>query len=240
MALQVRDTTGRFATRPHFAQEELDAECEDTIRNFLCDLHGKVIYPVSTDDLTKLIERDADDLDLYADLSHLGEDVEGITEFVPGEKPRVKISRFLSEDPRLENRLRTTLTHEYGHVHFHTYLWELQEAQTSLFVPSIGTSEPVTCKRDNIIAAGKTDWMEWQAGYVCGSILMPETPLRRLVNEYYRLNNIITPVLPDSLQGRALIEAVVARFKVSNDAAKVRLCQLQFLGRIGSGPSLWG
>jgi len=36
----------------------------------------------------------------------------------------VKISRELSADERRENRLRTTLTHEYGHVHFHNFLFD--------------------------------------------------------------------------------------------------------------------
>ena len=36
-------------------------------------------------------------------------------------------------------------------------------------------AEPVAnkCKRDNIVGASETDWMEWQAGYVCGAILIP-------------------------------------------------------------------
>ena len=29
------------------------------------------------------------------------------------------------------------------------------------------------CHRDNMIGASERDWMEWQAGYACGAILMP-------------------------------------------------------------------
>jgi hypothetical protein len=110
--------TNAFGRRPHYKPEELDRECEAIINGFLKGLYGEARYPVKTDDLTKLIERDAETLDLYADLSGYGMDVEAVTEFNPGRKPRVFIAAALSE-PSKENRLRTTLTHEYGHVHFH-------------------------------------------------------------------------------------------------------------------------
>ena len=88
----VRDTTGRFQQRPHYEPDELDVECERIIKPFLKDLYGEIKYPVQTEDLKKLIERDADDLDVYADLTVYGLEVEGVTEFRPGKKPRVSIS----------------------------------------------------------------------------------------------------------------------------------------------------
>ena len=57
MVKYVPDRTGRFAQRPHFNPEELDRECESIIHNFLKENHGEVKFPVSTDDLTHLIER---------------------------------------------------------------------------------------------------------------------------------------------------------------------------------------
>ena len=126
----VRDTTGRFDQRPHYEMSELDEECEYIITSFMQELHGRLILPISTDDLTKLIERDAADLDLYADLSDEGPDVEGTTYFQPGQKPTVRIASELSESSRSEHRLRTTLTHEYGHVKFHAPLWRMMEVPT--------------------------------------------------------------------------------------------------------------
>ena len=79
MVKYVPDRTGRFAQRPHFNPEELDRECESIIHNFLKENHGEVKFPVSTDDLTHLIERASDDLDLYADLTEFGPEVEGVT-----------------------------------------------------------------------------------------------------------------------------------------------------------------
>jgi hypothetical protein len=82
-----------------------------------------VIPRIPTEALTKLIERDAGDLDLYADLSQEGPEVQGLTEFFPNQKPNVKILGALSQQSN-EHRLRTTLTHEYGHVKFHDCLWQ--------------------------------------------------------------------------------------------------------------------
>lgn len=172
MVTYVRDQTGRFQQRPHYKPDELDRECEYH-HGISQKLHGEVCYPIDTEDLKKLIERDAEDLDVYADLSVYGVEVEGVTEFRPGRRPSVKISSKLTEDERRENRLRTTLTHEWGHVHFHSYLWEVEPLTTDLLREK-PNQDKIICKRDTIIDAKQTDWMEWQAGYVCGAILMPK------------------------------------------------------------------
>lgn len=240
MVMHVKDRTGRFAERPHFSEQELDTECEQIISGFLRELHGTANYPVATDDLTKLIESRTADLDLYADLSAIGEDVEGLTEFRPGEKPRVRISRLLSDDPRRENRFRTTLTHEFGHVHFHNYLWDSAARQSSLFAATGNRNgQPMTCKRETIVAANKTDWMEWQAGYACGALLMPATAVKRLVADFFQTHGIYASVTPESVHGRNLIRSVVEAFRVSEEAASVRLSRLNFLSASASGPALW-
>ncbi|MBF6560343.1 MAG: hypothetical protein IVW56_08650, partial [Candidatus Binataceae bacterium] len=66
--------------------------------------------------VTMLIERDAADLDLATNLSDDIHEVFGFTQFERGQKPVVKIARELWEQRHRNNRLRTTLTHEYGHV----------------------------------------------------------------------------------------------------------------------------
>ena len=75
MVRYIRDTTGRFPERPYYEQEDLDQECESIIVSFLRSIHHEVRFPIETEDLKKLIERDADDLDCYADLSEYGMDV---------------------------------------------------------------------------------------------------------------------------------------------------------------------
>lgn len=238
MVRYVRDTTGRFSQRPHYKPEELDRECENIITKFLNDKYGKSEFPVTTDDLTLLIERDTEDFDPYADLSMYGSDVEGVTEFQSGRKPKVKITENLSNDERRENRLRTTLTHEYGHVHFHAYLWEIEPPGPNLLRQNPNANKQI-CKRDDILDAAQTDWMEWQAGHACGALLMPVSYLRRVVGAYQEANNLFGIIGTSSEHGQALIARIQQEFQVSADAARVRLLKLNILGAADAGPSLF-
>lgn len=238
MVRYVPDRTGWFSQRPHYKPEELDRECENLINAFLKDRYGEARFPVSTDDLTCLIERDTEDLDLYADLSSYGPEVEGLTAFHIGHKPSVKISTTLANDDRRENRLRTTLTHEYGHVHFHAYIWELEPPRPDLLSHNPNADKQI-CMRDNILDAAQTDWMEWQAGYVCGALLMPVSQVRRLVGDYQESHDLYGAIGLYESHGRALIDAVQTAFQVSADAARVRLLKLGHLAEIGDGRSLF-
>lgn len=238
MVRLVRDTTGRFSQRPHYEPQELDRECEQIITKFLKDKHGKVDFPVTTDDLTLLIERDTSDFDSYADLSQYGTEVEGVTEFKKFGKPAVKIAAGLANDARRENRLRTTLTHEYGHVHFHAYLWQVEPPTADLLRQNPHANKQI-CKRDGILNAAQSDWMEWQAGYVSGAILMPVSRLRQIVGPYVEANGLFGAVGARGAHGQALIEQVQKEFQVSADAARVRLFKLNIFGAEDAGPSLF-
>lgn len=232
----VRD--GRFGERPHYEPAELDGECEDIIVQFLRSIHnGEARFPVHTEDLKKLIERDADDLDCYADLSNYGADVEGVTEFRPGRKPVVRIAKALTEDERYENRLRTTLTHEFGHVRFHAYLYDLGRLQGDLFKGN--APQRLISKRENILGASKTDWMEWQAGYVCGAILMPVSHTRRIAREFLGAKQQVGPVATGTKDGHELIVRVSETFQVSEEAARIRLLKLNLLGPVAGQGSLF-
>lgn len=235
---EIPDNTGRFSRRPYYTEQELDRECELIITKFLKAHRGKVEYPVSTDDITTLIEQDASDLDLYADLTPYGTNVEGMTVFTPGRKPKVAISAEMANDSSRENRLRTTLTHEYGHVHFHAYLWSLEPPSDGL-LGGRGKNAAIYCKRDTMIEAPKVDWMEWQAGFVCGALLMPRSALQKLVAAYQEKRNGFGPIALGTHAAAALIERVSNDFQVSRDAARVRLTRMEILGKEDRGPSLF-
>ncbi len=234
----VPDRTGRFQRRPHYDPRELDDECERIIVEFLKSKYGSPKFPIPTDDLTCLIERDAADLDLYADLSKEGPDVQGVTDFYPKGKPRVRIARELSESPSRENRLRTTLTHEYGHVKFHDYVWKL-DLNPADMLKDVPSQISPKCNRSALLNAPQTDWMEWQAGYISGALLMPVSTVRKLVTDYCQQRNAFAPFSADSKQGQSLREMVVEHFRVSDDAARVRLFKLKFLSDKDMGPSLF-
>ncbi len=221
----VRDTLHGFSERPHYEPSELDTMFEKIVIDFLKKKHGKAEFPLRTDDITTLIEQSVSDLDQYADLSRYGNAVEGVTEFVRVGKPKVAISNDVH---RYENRLRTTLTHEYGHVVLHGYLFATEQRQ--LGVGPNQKANAIYCKRESIIGAKKTDWMEWQAGYVSGAALMPKSFVRTIVAGIQAKRGIYGPSAPASDNGLALIKAVMQEFSVSREAATVRLKILGFLG----------
>jgi len=232
----IRDLTGRFTERPHYEATELEVECERLVCDYLVEKHGRVVWPISTDDLTILLEQHVEKLDLYADLVEEGPDVEGVTDFLPGRRPQVRVSGTLSATPSSRNRLRTTLTHELGHVRFHAFLYELKAAGLDLFgftnsISSGATSlaKPQKCHRETILHAKQVDWMEWQAGYACGAYLMPNSHLRRVVSDYMRRHQVLTELHASALEATELVAIVAGTFDVSGDAARVRLLKTKHL-----------
>lgn len=222
----VRDRTGRFPQRPYYEELELDSECENIISSFLIEKYGKVAYPISTNDLTILIEQKTSELDLYSDLSNEGNDVEGMTVFLQNTLPRVLISNFLSTSSSHVNRLRTTLTHEFGHVVFHNFIWAFE--QPSLFKPDSGNLT-IKCNRDTILNARNVDWIEWQAGYASGAFLMPLSSIKEIVHQINNDTNTYGKVFAASDIGRKMISQVQSVFQVSEDAARVRLLKLGYI-----------
>ncbi|HLW70096.1 MAG TPA: hypothetical protein VKS22_05685 [Candidatus Binataceae bacterium] len=72
---------------------------------------GGFRLPIPTDELTRLIEEQADDLDMYADLP---EGIQGQTLFFLDRRPKVQISEAIHRT-KSDHRVRTTLAHEFGH-----------------------------------------------------------------------------------------------------------------------------
>ena len=224
----VRDLTGRFAQRPHFETGELDAECERLVTEFLKKRCGTVTFPISNDDLQVLVEEHASDLDLYADLSDRGDDVEGVTVFERDGRPRVLIAKHLSEQPWSHNRLRTTLTHELGHAHFHNLLYQVAE-QPELFSSDVGTRPQPECHRDQMHTLSTVDWMEWQAGYACGAFLIPRSHALKVVRHMRDVNTSEAIPNETSVLGQGIITEVATTFDTSKDASRVRLIQLGYV-----------
>jgi hypothetical protein len=237
MVKLVPDRLHGFRDRPHYEPGELDATFERLAVNFLKGKNGKVEFPFATEDIKTFIERDVSDLDQFADLTPFGAGVEGVTEFKPGAKPKVLISEHLQSQAQ-ENRLRTTLTHEYGHVHLHRYLFDLEDRQPGL-LPANHKANAIYCKRDTMVSARKVDWLEWQAGYASGALLMPASYVRKTAAPIHEKFGLFGPVLADGDHGKSLIAAIVDAFKVSREAARVRLSVLNLLGTPPAAGSLF-
>jgi hypothetical protein len=216
----VPDATGRFRKRPYFFEEALNRRCERAIRRFTENLYGHFTVPVPTGALIKLIEKHAAHLYLYSDLSGEGDGVEGVTYFLAGERPIVKIARQLYEDPVRANRLRYTLAHEFGHVYFHAPAWRRRWIQHE---------EVHRCSGNNVLTLQSGfDWMEWQASYAAAALLMPHGRLQLTVATYFR-GRAIQQLPSDSPKATDLGQLVGEAFGVSADAARVRLSQLGYL-----------
>ena len=220
---RISDKTGRFAYRPYYDDGELDDFCEATITSYMMDHSGGLTLPIPTDRLITLIERDAAELDCYADLSAEGPDVQGLTLFQPSEKPLVSIDSSLSQ-PYCEHRLRTTLAHEWCHMALHDGPFQEKAAARSLFED--GRTDPVRCKRDNIIGARQTDWMEWQAGYVCGALLMPKSYVLASASRFCERYRCHGKIMAGTGWVGQLAGHIAGDFKVSQDAARVRIIQI--------------
>lgn len=239
----VRDVADGLAERPHYEPAEIDEECERRVTDFLRRRHGTICYPLSTDDLTVLIEQSTADLDLYADLSAEGPATEGVTEFLAGSQPRVRISAALSEAPSRERRLRTTLAHELGHVVFHSFLWRRPQPSRP-WKPAADADRndevvgPV-CRRDTILRAAAGDWLEWQAGYASGAFLMPAGAVASLAHELRPGFAVPIGATATSPRGRALVRAVQRRFHVSAEAARIRLLKLGHLAHSRRSTPIW-
>jgi hypothetical protein len=77
--------------------------------------------------------------------------------------------------------------------------------------------------------APATDWMEWQAGYVCGAILMPRTMVFKTVRSITGPHAPYGQIGVETPLGQELREALVEKFAVSHDAANIRLLKLKIL-----------
>jgi hypothetical protein len=228
----VWDITHRFRMRPHFSTEELNAQCEALLTDFLQKQHGKVELPVRTADLLALLERETCRLDLASDFALENAQVEGLTEFRRGRKPIVRIAARLSATPLLEHRLRATLAHAYGHVRFHDFLFQTADASSLSLFQDFPSALPQAhrCRRDSILPLDDRDWMEWQAGFVCGAILMPLAPLILHVRNFRHARDLDHAALSDhSLDGVALIREIADRFQTSWESARIRLLHERIL-----------
>ncbi len=204
--IEVTDTVHGFKKRPHYTEVELDTECQYIIFTFLRKKYSKVEFPISTEDLKTLIEEFTNDLDLYTKFEQKeGEKIEGVTLFTKNEKPSVCISEDLTLSENYENRLRTTLAHELGHVIFHNFIIQIK-----------GKFEQ-ECRRESILNSAKKDWMEWQASYASGAFLMP----------FAHLNIFVRSI--KSKTREEIIRRVASEYKVSQDAARVRLEQKKLI-----------
>ena len=206
-----------------YALDYLEALCERTMVEFCTAIYGQELVPVPTDVLTQLLQRDTSVLNLFAPLDS---GINGMTTMYGDERrPCVDIASELSRQWFRENRLRTTLAHEYAHVLLHAPLWRAQcmaESQES------ETLIAQACRRDTVEdhIHRNGDRIEWQAGYISGALLMPRRRIDLLVAQFLSTHSCRAPLSAGSADAEQLVELVSIGFRVSRHGARYRLERL--------------
>ena len=81
-----------------------------------------------------------------------------------------------------------------------------------------------------MISVSERDWMEWQAGYVCGAMLIPREPLVSCVMKIRKQMRLEHAAISEqSQEGLEMVSEVAKSFQTSRDAARVRLLQKNVL-----------
>ena len=111
---------------------------------------------------------------------------------------------------------------------FHGPLWAQKFATGDLLEHGLNANKAIST-RENILNAPQSDWMEWQAGYISGALLMPATPVRRLVSDFCGPRELHGDVHVSSSHAARLIQLVTEQFEVSEEAARIRLLKLNLI-----------
>lgn len=222
-----------------FEEDEIETLMEAELRKagMMCSVEAPVV------DLDRFIERHLGArLDLYAEMdsSELG-----YTEFIERGSPRISINRTLTgsaldEDetaPGILGRHRATLAHEAAHVILHRRLFDAVAGNLSLFGEEdarVSRSRLQRCFKRNLSFRAVTDRREFQANQGMAALLMPR-PI--FLDVAHRAIGRFLPGRRDVPAGdeRRMVEELSQLFKVSKQAAKIRLETLGLVVPPGQG-----
>lgn len=215
-------TLTRLMGKPNYLSEKrMVAQAEAVILSHISRrrVDGD-LFPVTSDDLVALIEHHAEDLNVYDDISHMGHGVEGATLFEVGRRPSVSVSPKLSESAN-QNRFKSTLAHEFGHVYLHDPMFQERNAAGLFGADQVARQVSF---REGESSESKVDLFEWQAWYFSRSILMPVTALTALVSSLS--GDHVSDIWHKSELGLRIIGASAARFGVSEVFARIHLTKV--------------
>ncbi len=129
----------------------------------------------------------------FEQYAELEPEVLGVTEFIAGERPRIRINQDLTGSALDEGetllgilrRWRATLAHEASHVLLHRSLFVENQNQGSLFAEDVESmSVPPrlfrSLKRDVSFVNRGSDWREIQANKGMAALLMPKFSTSRI------------------------------------------------------------
>jgi len=187
----------------------------------------------------------------FEQYAELEPEVLGVTEFIAGERPRIRINQDLTGSALDEDetplgilgRWRATLAHEASHVLLHSALFDHNLNQLSLFADD-EERQPAfprifrSLKRDVSFANRGGDWREIQANKGMAALLMPRMIFHQVCDRELERNPFTArPRRSDHPEVRYLVVRLSELFQVSRQAASIRLETLNVLDRFNH-PSL--
>ncbi len=160
------------------------------------------------------------------------------------EKRRIEVApqtviideRLAMSDSQI-GRFRFTIAHEASHWHLHRFYCE-DENQTKLFADQDATA--IKCFSRNIERRfassfsdkSPLDWLEWQADYMASTLLMPAKSFKTAFQSLSPSSRIYNP---QDNECQRIITSLANLFKVSKQAARIRLLHLGLFKNMHSG-----
>jgi len=218
---------------PYIPEDQIEKLIEDELER--SGLKPPILNPVLN--LAQFIERHLmTTLDEYAELP---QEVMGEVCFEFNKKPHISINRDLTENADngdslgVLGRLRATIAHEAGHVILHKSLFSFDEKdQVSLFSGDL--EKDVRCfhrclKRDLHRTSGSIERVEIQANIAMAALLMPKSLFIPLAKPLLKNAQRHGASHPNCKQADDMVHKLAQEFRVSHQAARIRLQKLQLL-----------
>lgn len=162
-------------------------------------------------------------------------------------KGTIIIDEHLVEDTSLAGRLRFTFAHEAGHWLLHRHLFEKDENQGVLLREDVEAT-PIKCLNRNVElifqfaacnAWDDNDWLEWQADYMAGALLLPIIPFKAAFLGCLRKLDLRQDYLfvdhqrCNMVNYREVLSSLAQTFEVSRRTVEVRLRKLKLITGVG-------
>ena len=127
----------------------------------------------------------------------------------------------LSSERRAVSRMRKKINPEYGR--------QPDDGGLSPVLTRAAAQSTFKCPRGLILQAPAEDWMEWQASYAGGALLMPLSSVTNMVRTNIPDWNGIDRIPANSPSVREIVNQMGQTFDISPDAAQVRLTKLRII-----------
>ncbi len=218
-----RATTGPFAERPYYKDEEIETICGDELR--AVGLYPATPGPVRID---RFIEKRFGVTPHYEEL---GQGVLGFTVFGAKGVQDVVVAKALDEEggQPAERRIRTTLAHEVGHGLLHAHLFCLNSGIRPLFGDFTDPDKPkALCREVPVTAQFKKPgydgrWWEFQANRTIGPLLLPRPLVQAALEPVLVARGSLGSKELDPGRREEAVRLLADLFDVNPVVAKIRL-----------------